>query len=98
MLHSSRAYYFEASLRIYGRYASQVSQSVGGVDTIWTRKANSKEFGVHPDLGKNNSQFDQYGSRITEPVTDLRSTVVGLFGDSFTENQGLKINLPWAQF
>ena len=43
---------FEASLRIYGRYASQVSQSVGGVDTIWTRKANSKEFGVHPDLGK----------------------------------------------
>lgn len=79
---------FEFSLRIHGRYTSQVSQSVGGVDTIWTRSANSEEFSVHPSLGKKLTlKYDQYGSRVTEPVRDLKSTVVGLFGDSFTENR-----------
>ncbi len=89
---------FEIGLRINGRYDSQASQKVGGVDTILTHEANTQEFHSHPDLEKEIIiRFGQYGSRITEPGTELKARKASLFGDSYTENRRIESKFTFGE-
>jgi hypothetical protein len=80
----------EIFMYIDGRYDSQVSLKISEIKSnkIWSRASNSKETRKHPDLDYDiDIIFDQIGARKSDFVMENKKSIVGVFGDSFTENR-----------
>ncbi len=83
----------EALLRIDGRYSDQVSLQIQDSTTnkVWQREINTKHVRAHPDLSYDiEINFDEIGARQSDFTKQQGETIVGVFGDSFTENRRIE--------
>jgi hypothetical protein len=84
----------EVYLNLTGRYESLVNgSSVASGTTIWTTAQNKTVYKTHPDLGYPVKEvLDNYGTRNEGAayVPGKTGPVIGVFGDSFTENKNVE--------
>ena len=84
----------EVYLNITGRYDSLVNgSSVANGTTIWSTALNKTVYKDHPDLGYPVKEvLDNYGARNegARYVPGKNGSVIGIFGDSFTENRNVE--------
>ena len=84
----------EVYLSITGKYDRLVNgSSVASGTTLWTKAPNNTTFAQHPDLGYPVKEvIDRLGARNEGAPYVLSQTgpVVGVFGDSFTENTAVE--------
>lgn len=79
----------EAGLAVDGRYEHLVKAPLVASNTIWERPPHSVEEMRHPDVDVMvETRTDAQGIRnhSTEP-TETKENIIGVFGDSFTENR-----------
>ena len=86
----------ELILRSMGRYTDVANIEIGGSNKIWDRPPNHTYYERHPDVvpfGERTVQVSHnaFGARVSsESDNRLGSFNIGVFGDSFTENRGMK--------
>ena len=83
----------EIYLMIDGRYQDQVNLQIKEVNTnkIWSREINSQDTRKHPDLNYDiDIIFDEIGARKSSYDWKEKAPLVGVFGDSFTENRRIE--------
>lgn len=81
----------EGALAIDGRYDQLTSSMVVEAPTLWALPANARQYTRHPDLNVAiEVRTDAQGVRNHSAVsTAQKSSIVGVFGDSFAENRYL---------
>jgi len=81
----------EAGLAINGRFNYLVASMAADADAIWALPTGTRLSVPHPDLKVTiEERLDDQGVRNHAPVpTARKSNIIGVFGDSFTENRYL---------
>lgn len=81
----------EAALAINGRFNYLVASMAADADAIWALPTGTRLSVPHPDLKVMiEERLDEQGVRNHGPVpTARKSNIIGVFGDSFTENRYL---------
>ena len=81
----------EVALAINGRYNSLAAPNLAESDAIWEPRANSRSEMRHHDLDVMiEARFDAQGVRNHSALsTERKRNIVGVFGDSFTENTSM---------
>lgn len=83
----------EGFLRFDGRYSDLVNDNLVRTRAIWDRPANDTQYRKHPDLDYEvKIQFNDFGIRnhqviSLKDVQNYQGKLIGVFGDSFTENR-----------
>ena len=83
----------EGYLRADGRYADLVDENLVASRAIWDRPVNARQYRKHPDLGYDiEIVFNDFGIRnhrgvSKQSVTEFDGQLIGVFGDSMTENR-----------
>ena len=83
------SFFFEIILRIDGRYSKNVNRILVASNAIFEPMSNSKIEISHPDGGQNvPNNYDESGVNNFNFQEDTKNkkNIIGLFGDSFTEN------------
>jgi hypothetical protein len=83
----------EIFLRFDGRYADLINENLTYSRAIFDRPSNATQYKKHPDLDyKVKSLFNDFQIRNHEGISlkdvgDYQGKLIGVFGDSFTENR-----------
>ena len=83
----------EIFLRFDGRYSDLTKENLTNSRAIWDRPSNVTQYQKHPDLDYevkivfNDFQVRNHHGISVEDAGDYQGKLVGVFGDSFTENR-----------
>ena len=89
----------EIVLAMSGAYQELVEQDLKSSPAIWERPKSKVEFHRHPDLKTPiKINYDRDGVRNHDQVpTGQKRAIVGIFGDSFTENRRVENRFSFTQ-